>query len=237
MQTHYMFDRKHGFTQDCNYTRKTNKHSTAQASRAAPFSKQAFNYVIEKRKRKSKMNKLTELYASKARQEYRIFKMKKDFPDLPDHVKPLQYILAETDTEIDAVMKNPSVTKPDFLELKKIYRTEAKRQRRIAYEAIEGRCDNCQLGVAFDKYGLIGLPDGKTLCGKLRLVHEEILDNSVALPAEEAEKLHQILHDFNVYCGDSYEPIGPENFAMKDAETKIAEINEWEIQEMASLGF
>jgi hypothetical protein len=196
------------------------------------------------------MNKLTDLYASKSRQEYRIFKMKKDFPDLPDQVKPLQNILAETDAEIEAVMKNSNAANPDFLELKAIYRAEAKRQRRIAYEAMENRCDNCQLGVTFYKYGLRGLPEGTTLCGKLRLVHGKllekkgikivdgkILDNSGVLPAEEAEKLHQILHDFNVYCGDSYEPIGPESFVVKDTETRIAEIKEWEIQAIANLGF
>ena len=199
------------------------------------------------------MTNLHELYASKARQEYRIFKMKKeDFPDMPESVKALQDILTETDTQIEAAMRNSDTLKPTFQEIKEIYRAEAQRQRRIAYEEMEARCDNCQLGVAFDKYGMAGLPEGKTLCGKLRLVHgkllerkktkliakdRQIVDDSGPLSEEEVAKLHEILHNFNLYCGDFYEPIGPEEFISKDAETRVAKINEWERESLSLLGF
>ncbi|MBW3002174.1 hypothetical protein KY338_03385 [Candidatus Woesearchaeota archaeon] len=199
------------------------------------------------------MTRLHALYLSKARQEYKIFRMKKDFPDMPEGVLPLQKVLAETDTAIRAMMQNSNTLKPNLQEIKEIYRAEAQRQRRIAYESAEARCDNCQLGVAFDKYGMAGIPEGKTLCGKLRLVHGKILEKkrtkltlkdgkitgaaSERLSEEEAAKLHEILHDFNLNCGNFYEPIGPESFAAKDAETRVSEINEWERAVLKLLGF
>jgi hypothetical protein len=198
------------------------------------------------------MTNLFELYASKARQEFKIFKMKKDFPDMPEGVKALQDVLAETDAAIETGMQDSNVAKPGFPALKKIYQDEAARQRKIAYEEMDVKCDNCQLGVTFYKYGETGLPKGTKLCGKLQLVHGKVLekkrtklkvvdgkiiDDSGPLSEEEAAKLHEILHNHNAYCGDSYEPIGPEDFAMKDAETRIAEINEWEREELKQLGF
>ena len=51
------------------------------------------------------MTKLTKLYERKARQDFRVYKMKKISPDTPEAIEFLDHHMNEIETEIEAIIR------------------------------------------------------------------------------------------------------------------------------------
>ncbi|MBW2985882.1 hypothetical protein KY333_00780 [Candidatus Woesearchaeota archaeon] len=167
------------------------------------------------------MTKLTKLYGRKARQDFRIYKMKKMAPDLPAAVEFLNQDMTEIETDIEAIIRKSKnqVTLRVIAPTKQreIYKQEATRMIRDAYEQIHIKCSNCHLYQNYNNNGAAELD----LCARLE-IEQRIEKGFVKRRDLQAVKMMPP----DEFC-NKYEPIGPEELALPNIEESVAEIKEW----------
>jgi len=170
------------------------------------------------------MTKLTRLFEQKARQDFRIYKMKKIAPDTPEAVEFLNHRMTEIKTDIEAAIRKSKhqitlrVITPAKQKL--VYEQEAAKMIRAAYEQIHVKCDNCRLYKNYCDYS-----DDKAeeldLCENLKIqqkikkgfVKKRNLQAIQTMPLDE-------------FC-NKYTPIDPEKQTFPNIEKMVAEIKEW----------
>lgn len=167
------------------------------------------------------MTKLTRLFEQKARQDFRIYKMKKTSPYTSKAIEFLNHNMNDIETQIEAVVRKSKhqntlrIIAP--AKQKSVYKQEAAKMIRDAYEQIHIKCNNCHL---YQNY-CDNEAEGLDLCENLK-IHQKIKKGLVKKQELQTVKIMPL----EEFC-NKYDPIGPEEMAFPSIEESVQEIKDW----------